>query len=288
MVDEDNKSIRDIPFPIDDINYEMDKTEEIFDASSEIYPSKEIEEYPEYSSFSKKGNKKAKTIGKLTGVGISSIGVLTFFVAIIFSMMMNNSFSATVSNPKVFVLNNDNNYPPNSISYSFLYTNPYGIGMYCALKDSNSNFISKTQVTGIGSFSGVFSDLEYNSDYTFIVYSQSYGSIINYYESDVLHINSFRDMDFRLSYKLIKEDESYILSYELKYPLEDRLNWKDFILIVEPINDIDHPLSFRDNEDKKIILDSNINSFNLSVSCYDSNLNDRRILAKYLVNIGEE
>ena len=287
MIDEDNKSIRDIPFPIDDINYEMDESSEVFEANDEVYPIKEIEDYPEFSNMKSNVNKKAKTIGKLTGIGISSIGILTFFVAIIFSMMANNSFSATITNPSVKVLLNDEKYSSNTISYSFLYTNPYGIGMYCALRDEENNFISKTLVSGLGRFSGVFIDLEYNTDYTFVVYSSQYGSVIYYYESDVLHTPLFKDSDFRLVYKIDGKDDKNVLSYELKYPIDERPYWKDFIFILEPKNDKNHPLSFMENENKEIIFDSSIEEFTLSVSCFDSNKQERKTLAKYVVSLVE-
>jgi hypothetical protein len=181
MQNEENKDIRNIPLILDEANYLKDESKEIYDDLNEIYETNEWNHYNEFDGFDVKAKSKSKTIGMVTGVGISSIGFLTFFVAIIFSMMMNNSFTPTVTNPKIEVIHR------NTISYSFSFTNPYGISMYCDIENENKESLAKTIIQGYGTFNGEFENLEAGS-YTLVVYSAQYGTKAYYYTSDVIKI----------------------------------------------------------------------------------------------------
>ena len=177
MQNEDNKDIRNTPFVTSEANHFND---EIYEGN-EIFIYNEGNRYNEFDGFDAKIKTKAKTIGTIAGVGISSMGLLTFFVAIIFSMMMNNQFHPSVTNPKIEV-------KQNKVEYSFSFTNPYGIMMYCDLENENKESLSKTKITGYGNFKGEFINLN-PGEYTLVVYSAQYGSKVYYYTSDIIQIN---------------------------------------------------------------------------------------------------
>ena len=280
MQNEDN-DIKDIPLILDDRNNLMDDSSILFRDMDEIYKIDEIKDYSILSLDRSKIKKKSKTIGTITGIGISSLGVLTFLVAIIFSMMTNNTFKPTITNPKIEIVSE----LKNAISYSFSYTNPYGIAMYCDLKTDKEESLFKTKISGIGTFEGVFSDLEYDTDYTFYIYSEQYGSKVSYFESDLIHIEEFLDSDFKMDYSII-DNEDRILNYKLKYPYEERSYWQDFRFIIETDDGLYLSYSIEAMEGYIIINDIN-SSFLLTVLCYDKEEEERKVLTKISVDIGE-
>lgn len=283
MQNEDNEIYRNVPLILDEANRIKDDSVEVYQDYDEIYNTKEIEDYSSLEIDTSRIKKKSKSIGTITGVGISSIGVLTFFVAIIFSMMNNNSFKPSVTNAKIGIVKE----LKNAISYSFSYTNPYGISIYCDLKTEDNDSICKTKVLGLGTFEGIFQDLEYDTDYTFVVYSEQYNSRAYYYESDVIHIDSFTDSDVKMDYSISYIDDTRILNYKLKYPYDERGYWQDFKFIIEDSASFAYSYSIEAMEGYIEINEIN-NDFDLIVMCFDSLAKERVELMKIHIIVGED
>ena len=281
MQNEDNDSLKEVPLILESINQIKDESDEICNDFDEINSCTEMDYYSEIASDNSQIVKKSKYIGKIASVGISSIGLLTFFVAIIFSMMNNNSFKVSVTNLKIEVKEE----LKNAISYSFSYTNPYGISMYCDLKTIDNESICKTKIQGLGVFEGIFMDLDYNCDYTFVVYSEQYNSKIYYFESDILHIDSFTDSDFKMDYFIENKDDKRILNYKLKYPYDEIDYWYDFRFLIESVKE---RKTYSIEAMEGFIEINDINSdFDLSVYCYDAIINESKLLLKIHIILGE-
>lgn len=280
MQNEDNNEIRNTPLVIEARNKITDASQEIFLDMDEVYSSSEILDYPEYSKDYSNKKSKSKTIGTITGVGISSMGVLTFIVAVILSMMVNNPFSPSIKNVKTDIVDG------NSISYSFNFTNPYGISMYCDLENIDKESIGKVLISGLGNFQGVFNDLDYESSYTFVVYSEQYNSKVYYYQSDILNTLRFTDYDFKVDLsKEIIEDKIY-LNYELKYPRDLRENWINFELEIHSFESQDVVIKKITDMKSKVLLDNIYpGEYEIMVRCYDTNMNKIRILKSVYITI---
>ena len=170
---EDNNEIRNTSFRNEEI---LDHGDEIFHEGDEIYKSLELLDYKENFSYDTKVKKKSKKIGQITGIGLSSAGLLTFLVAVILSMVATNPFHPEVYEPTFKI---DTIW--NSLEYSFEYKNPFGVNLYVDLENDNKESFNKTLVKEKNKFSGIFENIDMNIDYTFVVYQEQYNSKVYYY-----------------------------------------------------------------------------------------------------------
>ena len=170
---EDNNEIRNTSFRNEEI---LNHGDEIFHEGDEIYKSLELLDYKEYFSYDTRVKKKSKMIGQITGIGLSSAGLLTFLVAVILSMVATNPFHPEVYEPTFKI---DTIW--NSLEYSFEYKNPFGVNLYVDLENDNKESFNKTLVKEKNKFSGIFENIDMNIDYTFVVYQEQYNSKVYYY-----------------------------------------------------------------------------------------------------------
>ena len=184
---EDNNEIRNTSFRNeeildcgDEIFHEGDEIsghgDEIFREGDEIYKSLELLDYKENFSYDTKVKTKSKTIGKITGIGLSSAGLLTFLVAVILSMVATNPFHPEVYEPTFKI-----DTILCRLEYSFEYKNPLGVKLYVDLENDNKESFNKTFVDVKNKFSGIFENIDMNIDYTFVVYQEQYNSKVYYY-----------------------------------------------------------------------------------------------------------